>query len=603
VTESKDGGAIQSLRLIIQQRIAAIYAEHIPPQGPPGTVWAFAIMPVGPLQDGRTPAPIHPVGPAEIPVDEVPNRVGPEEIPFAVPRDPTHGDLATSIAMATAKLAGRRPRELAEELAERLGEAPPADVSRVEVAGPGFLNFHVRTGAKQDIVLRILDAGADYGRTDRGGGERVNLEFVSANPTGPPVVVSARAAAFGSTLANLLRASGWDVACEYYLNDTGSQVAALGASLRARWRETRGEPLAIPEGGYHGLYLAEMAAGLDEAEAAAWDALPDVEAVAAFAGYALECLGGQIRAQMEEFRATFEVWSSERALHEAGAVDAILRLFEAKGLVYEKDGARWFRATDFGDDKDRVVVRSDGTPTYFLADAAYHKDKLDRGFDRAIDVLGPDHHGHVARMQAIARAIGAPEGWLEILLLQWVTLVDGGETVAMSKRAGDFVTMADLVGEVGVDVARAYFLARRRDSHLEFDLAMAREQSSKSPVFYAQYASARIAGVLRKAGELGKVAADRRDLDDLAMREELDLVRELERFPEQIAAAAEAREPNRLFNYLQDVATLFHKFYHEHQIVSENARLSRARLALCRATKQVLANGLALMGVEAPDSM
>ncbi|MBN2171648.1 MAG: arginine--tRNA ligase [Candidatus Krumholzibacteriota bacterium] len=589
MTAGEDGGALQSLKLIIRDRIAAIYAAHIPPQGPPGTVWAFLIDPVEPLDDGRTPARIFPVGPAEI--------------PLAVPRDPAHGDLATSIAMATARLAGREPRELAAELADRLRESLPAFVSRVEVAGPGFLNLHVRTSAKQDIVLRILTAGADYGRTDRGRGERVNLEFVSANPTGPPVVVSARAAAFGSTLANLLRASGWDVTCEYYVNDTGSQVAALGASLRARWRETRGEPLAIPDGGYHGLYLAEMAAAMDGAEAAAWDALPDAEATAAFAGYALERLGRQIRAQMETFRSPFAVWFSERALHDTGAVDAVLRLFEAKGLVYEKDGARWFRATDFGDDKDRVVVRRDGTPTYFLADAAYHKDKLDRGFDKAIDVLGPDHHGHVTRMQAIARAIGAPAGWLEILLLQWVTLVDGGETVAMSKRAGDFVTMADLVDEVGVDVARAYFLARRRDSHLEFDLALAREQSSKSPVFYAQYASARIAGVLRKAGEAGLAPADRRDLDDLAMREELDLVRQLEQFPDLVADAAEAREPNRLFNYLQDVATLFHKFYHEHQIVSEDDRLSRARLALCRATRQVLANGLALMGVEAPERM
>jgi arginyl-tRNA synthetase len=417
-------------------------------------------------------------------------------------------------------------------------------------------------------------------------------------------VVSARAAAFGSTLANLLAFSGHAVTREYYLNDAGSQVEALGESLRARWRELQGEPLELPENGYHGLYLRDMAAALNPATVAGWEALPADARRNAYTEHALAAIVVSLREEMGRFRTEFDVWFSERSLHAEGKLDEVLELFETKGLVYAADGARWFRASDFGDDKDRVLVRSDGRPTYFLADAAYHLDKLRRGYDKAINVLGPDHHGHVARMQAIARAIGAPEGWLEILLLQWVTLVENGETVAMSKRAGEFVTMGDLVEDVGVDVARTYFVARRRDSHLEFDLVQAREQSSKSRVFYAQYATARVAGVLRKAEEAGvDSAAGPEDLGRLETEEELALIKALAEFPDQVAGAAAAREPNRLFNYLSDVAAAFHRFYHERQVVGSDAALSRARLALCRATRQVLINGLGLMGVDAPERM
>ena len=531
--------------------------------------------------------------------------IGPAEIALLPPKDSAHGDLSTNVAMLAAKPCGLPPRELAAALAAWCEARLPGLAAMV--AGPGFLNFCLPAGAQQSVVGEILAAGAEYGRSQAGAGQRICLEFVSANPTGPAVVVSARAAAFGSTLARLLATSGYEVTREFYVNDAGSQVEALGESLRARRLELAGEPLAIPENGYHGLYLREMAAALDPGQVERWESLPAAARRDAYADHALATLVAGLRAEMERFRTPFDVWFSERSLHEGGKVAEVLALFEAQGLVYEAAGARWFRSSDFGDDKDRVVVRSDGRPTYFLADAAYHLDKLRRGFAKAITVLGPDHHGHVVRMQAIARAIGAPEGWLEILVLQLVTLVENGEQVTMSKRAGEFVTMGELIDDVGVDVARAYFLVRRRDSHLEFDLGQAREQSAKSRVFYPQYATARIAGILRKAAEAGLAAAAAPPpADELALltsEEELELIRILGEFPALIAGAAAAREPNRLFNYLSDVAAAFHRFYHERTVLGDDPALSRARLALCRATRQVLLSGLDLMGVDAPERM
>ena len=531
----------------------------------------------------------------------------PPEIPLVPPRESSHGDFSSNICMICAKSAGLPPRQLAAQAVLWINEKLEGRAT-AELAGPGFLNFRLASDQVQEILRRIMAAGGDYGRSEHGGGRTVNLEFVSANPTGPPVVVSARAAAVGSTLARLLDAVGYDVTSEYYFNDSGAQISALGASLRARWRELRGEELAIPENGYHGRYLLEMARELDAeqgAEAEAWNALEEEASLDSFAGYAVGGIKDQIERELERFRSPFDIWFREASLHEDGKVDEVLAFFEKQDLIYEEGGARWFRSSNYGDEKDRVVVRSDGRPTYFLNDAAYHMDKLRRGFDKVINILGPDHHAHVTKMQAIASAIGAPEGWLEIVLLQWVTLVEDGETVSMSKRAGEFVTMGDLVEDVGVDVARSYFLTRRCNSHLEFDLSLAREQSSKSRVFYPQYATARIAGVLRKAEEAGLslTAETELDLSRLDEESELALIKLLEQFPDSLVGAAEAREPNRLFNYLCDVASGFHKFYHECHIVGENRELSLARLALAGATRQVIQNGLDLMGVEAPESM
>ncbi len=524
----------------------------------------------------------------------------PLKIQLDNPRDRSHGDLACNVAMASAKRLGMPPRELAEGLAAWCNEKLEGRAT-AEVAGPGFLNFRLAAGEVHAALASILALGSEYGRSEVGGGEKINLEFVSANPTGPAVVVSARAAAFGSTLARMLDFSGHTVTREYFLNDAGGQVRTLGASLIARWKERQGEPLSIPENGYHGLYLKDMAEAMETARAE--EMLSADDPTEAFARYAIGQLVGQVRQQMDAFRTPFDVWFSEKSLHEGGKLEEALAYLNEKELTYEKEGAVWFKTSDFGDEKDRVVLKSDGVASYLLADVAYARDKFARGFQKAIYVLGPDHHSHVARLKAVAQAIGAGADWLEVILLQWVTLVEGGEAVAMSKRAGEFVTMEDLVADVGVDVARTYFLTRRAESHLDFDLEMAREQSSKSPIFYAQYATARIAGVLRKAADDGVAEPADPDLSLLAEEEELALIRELERFPELIAAAAKAREPNRLFQYLSEVATLFHRFYHEHQIVSGDAALSGARLALCRATRQVFVNGLDLMGVDAPERM
>jgi arginyl-tRNA synthetase len=518
------------------------------------------------------------------------------------PRDRSHGDLACNVAMASAKRLSMPPRELAEALVAWCNEKL-AGRATAEVAGPGFINFRLAADEVHAALAGILKQGPEFGRSDAGGGKKINLEFVSANPTGPAVVVSARAASYGSTLARLLEFSGHEVTSEYFLNDAGGQVRMLGASLLARWKELQGDALAIPENGYHGLYLKEMAETLDASEVSKWLALADAETLEAFARHALTSLVAEVRVQMDTFRTPFDVWFSEKSLHESGKLSAALDFLEEKGQTYEQDGAIWFRTSDYGDEKDRVVLKSDGVPAYLLADVAYAIDKFERGFDKAIYVLGPDHHSHVARLKAVAEAIGAGADWLEVILLQWVTLVEDGKAIAMSKRAGEFVTMAELIEMVGVDVARTYFLTRRAESHLDFDLDLAREQSSKSPIFYAQYATARISGVLRKAAEGGAAENDDTDLALLKTEEELALIRQLERFPDLVAAAAKSREPNRLFQYLNDVATRFHRFYHEHQIVSEDSSLSNARLALCRATRQVLANGLDLMGVNAPERM
>jgi len=525
-----------------------------------------------------------------------------ERIRMETPRDTSHGDLSSNVAMAVAKKLGLPPRKLAEDLAAWCDEHLAGRAS-AEIAGPGFLNFRLAAGQVQAVLAKILEQGGDFGRSEAGGGRKINLEFVSANPTGPAVVVSARAAAFGSTLARLMEFSGHVVTSEYFLNDAGGQVRLLGASLRARLHEARGEALAIPENGYHGLYLKDMAEAMDASDADRMLALPEDESAEAFARHALEQLIGEVREQMEAFRTPFDVWFSEKSLHDSGKLEEALEHLKKKGFTYEAEGAVWFKTTEFGDEKDRVLLKSDGKAAYLLADVAYAIDKHRRGYDRAIYVLGPDHHGHVSRLKAVAEAIGAGADWLEVILLQWVTLVEGGEAVAMSKRAGEFVTMAELIEEVGVDVARTYFLTRRAESHLEFDLDLAREQSSKSPIFYAQYATARIAGVLRKAAEDAADEPADPALELLVADEELALIKQLEQFPELVAGAAAAREPNRLFQYLGEVATLFHRFYHERKIVSEDVELSGARLALCRAVRQVMVNGLELMGVAAPERM
>jgi arginyl-tRNA synthetase len=524
-----------------------------------------------------------------------------ERLPLEAPRDPAHGDLASNVAMGLAKRLGRPPREVAERILASLRAAPDL-LAGAEIAGPGFLNFRLAPAALQGVLRRVLERGDAYGESAGGGGLRVQVEFVSANPTGPMNVVSARAAAVGSALVRLLRATGHDAASEFFVNDAGSQVDKLGLSFQARYREAQGLPAAMPEDGYLGAYVAELAAEFPAAEAAAATADPSA---ARFREWALERMVRWQREDLEHYGIRFDHWFREADLHRQGKVAEALADLAAAGHVYDRDGARWFRSTAFGDDEDRVLVRASGEPTYFLADIAYHRDKHARGFAQVIDLWGPDHHSHVARMQGAMRALGLPEGFLEVQIVQQVRLLSGGQPVKMSKRAGEFITLRELVDEVGADVAKYFFLMRSTSAHLDFDLDLAKAQSDENPAYYVQYAHARIASLVRYAGEHGIAApADpAAAIARLTAPEELALLKELLLFPELVRGAARAREPHRLPTYLARLAETFHRFYHVHRVVTADRELSQARLLLCLGVRQVVRNGLGLLGVAAPERM
>jgi arginyl-tRNA synthetase len=526
------------------------------------------------------------------------------DVPVTVerPREAAHGDIATPVAMSLAKKLKRNPMEIAEAIARTL-EVSDDVVAGVEAARPGFLNFRLAAPVLQRTVRDVLAQGERYGASNDGAGKRIQVEYVSANPTGPLVIVSARAAAVGNAILNLLDFTGHATEGEYYVNDYGKQVEALGESFRFRLKERLGlaaENETIEQYQYPGSYLTTLAAAVNEADAQRW-ADPSFEAGSLGRAAAMRLLE-TIRRDLGAYGARFDAYFGESSLHPDGVQDAKRRLVEA-GHTYEQDGALFFRSTAFGDDKDRVIQKSDGEPTYFLADVAYHASKLDRGFDRAIGLLGPDHHGHVPRMQAAMTALGAPAAWLEIIMVGWVRLLEEGKPVSMSKRAGEFISMHDLMQDVGVDVAKYFFLMRRANSPLDFDLTLARKQSDENPVYYVQYAHARIASVVRFAEERGGAASAGADLARLVEPEERALMLHLLHFPGVVAGAAEAREPHRLTTYGQELATAFHQFYHACRIVGDDPDLSAARLDLARATRTVLKNSLQLLGVTAPSSM
>jgi arginyl-tRNA synthetase len=504
--------------------------------------------------------------------------------------------------LVLAKSTGRPPRELAERILARL-DLDPRRVERAVIAGPGFINFHLGQGWVADQLRQLLAHPDTFGATRIGAGVRVQVEFVSANPTGPLNVVSARAAAVGDALVRLLNAAGFAAASEFYVNDAGNQVRLFGQSLDARLRELQGETgVAIPEEGYHGEYVRELAAELaqDPALPVAGDARQHyLERVG------IERMVAGQRHDLARFGVEFDRWYLESGLHAAGALDQALAALAEAGRIHERDGARWFETTAYGDDADRVVVRSDGTPTYFLADIAYHQDKHGRGFERVIDIWGPDHHGHVPRMQAAAQALGYGADWLEVLIVQQVNLLRGGQPVKMSKRAGEFVTLGELLDDVGKDPARFFFLMRRTNAHLDFDLELAKQQSEENPCFYVQYAHARVAQILANAARQDVVLVDASQVpaERLIDPEELALAKLLLTFPETVAGAALAREPQRVTNYLREVAGAFHRFYHQHRVVGVEAELMQARLGLARATQIVIRRGLELIGVSAPERM
>ncbi|HEX5131212.1 MAG TPA: arginine--tRNA ligase [Candidatus Krumholzibacteria bacterium] len=517
------------------------------------------------------------------------------------PREAAHGDIATPVAMALAKVLKKNPMQIAEQLAGALEFAGDV-VASVEAVRPGFINFRLAAPVLQGTVRDVLAAGDGFGRTRDGQGRRVQVEYVSANPTGPLVIVSARAAAVGNAILNLLDFAGYDTHGEYYVNDYGKQVDALGASLGFRLRERLGTTApgeTIEQYQYPGGYLAEIAAEVDLARARAWAGGDG--AGGELGRHAAARLLDRIRDDLVRYGVRIDEYFLESSLHPQ-AIEAVYERLIASGHTYQQDGAVFFRSTAFGDDKDRVLRKSDGESTYFLADIAYHAAKLDRGFDRAIGLLGPDHHGHVARMQAAMAALGAAPGWLEIIIVGWVRLLEDGNPVSMSKRAGEFITMRELIDDVGTDVAKYFFLMRRANSPLDFDLTLARKQSDENPVYYVQYAHARIASVVRFAEERG-VASQASDLALLTAPEERALMLHLLHFPGVIAGAAQAREPHRVTTYAQELATSFHQFYHACRIVGDDAAVSAARLDLARATRVVLKNALHLLGVDAPSSM
>ncbi len=457
----------------------------------------------------------------------------------------------------------------------------------------------------EDVLRAIMEAGPTYGRSRTGHGRRILLEFVSANPTGPMNIVNARAAAVGASLANILKASGHDVSTEYYVNDAGNQINVLGTSVELRYLELKGEDVTFPEWGYQGSYIVDIARLAMDKYDKKLKAMAAEERTRFFCDFALTQMLADQKASLSRFGVEFDVWFSERKLVEGGAVSRVIELLKQRGMVYDEDGASWLRTTEFGDEKDRVLVKSDGDYTYLAGDIAYHKNKLERGFELLINIWGPDHHGHVVPTRAGLQALGYPGGSLEVLLLQFLSLMSEGERVKMSKRAGEFITMDDLIDEVGSDAARYFLLMRNIESHLEFDLSLAKEHSQANPVYYIQYAHARISSIFRQAEErnMNLDDLDELDLSNLTEDAELDIMRKLASYPDEVVISAFERAPNRLAGYALDLAGLFHSLYNSHRVIGEDSDLTMARLALSRAVQTVLANVLGLLGISAPHEM
>jgi arginyl-tRNA synthetase len=526
-------------------------------------------------------------------------------------RDPAHGDLASNIALTLAKQAGMPPRELAEKICETL---PTSDLlQKTEIAGPGFINFFLTDASSADVVNRILEQGEKFGCSDAGDGRRVQVEFVSANPTGPLHIGHGRQAALGDSIARLLQATGWQVSREFYYNDAGEQINNLALSVQARIRGFDPESPEWPEQGYRGEYIADVAkdylAGLHvDSEDKHVDAAGDPEDLAAIREFAVAYLRHEQDLDLQAFGVAFDVFFLESSLYDSGAVETTVQSLVDKGTTFEAEGALWLKTTEYGDDKDRVMRKSDGGYTYFLPDVAYHHNKWQREFTRVIDVQGADHHSTVTRVRAGLQAldVAIPAGWPEYVLHQMVTVMRGGSEVKISKRAGSYVTLRDLVDEVGRDATRYFLVARAPGSQLTFDIDLALSKSNDNPVYYIQYAHARVCSVFKKLAEAGQQwsAQDAKSqLHRLGEEEEKAILKRLDKYPELVAAAAEKAEPHSIANYLRELAGDFHTWYNAHKVLVEDTALRDARLALSEAVRQVIANGLDLLGVSAPESM
>ncbi|SDE22913.1 arginine--tRNA ligase [Sporomusa acidovorans] len=525
------------------------------------------------------------------------------EIVLEVPPQKEFGDYATNFAMQSAKAAKKNPRVIAQAIIDRLSEPW---LEKALLAGPGFINFYLKSDILYQELASILAAGENFGQTTTGQGERVQVEFVSANPTGPLHVGHGRGAAVGSALVNLLRAAGYKVEAEYYINDAGNQMDNLAASVNARYLELLGKKVEFPEDGYHGRDIIDTAQRIVDKYGAQYLSMPEPERLAEFKELGLKEKLAALKEDLEQFGVTFDVWFSERTLHNSGAVAATCELLQSNGNIYGKEGALWLKSTAYGDDKDRVVIRDNGVPTYLAADIAYHRDKFARGFDRVINIWGADHHGYICRVKAAINAMGYNADHLEVMILQMVSLYQGGQLVKMSKRTGQGVTLSELIEEVGRDAARFFFIMRSTDSQLDFDLDLAKSHSNENPVYYIQYAHARIASIFRQMADAGLPvpgAWDQVKLDILTEQAEIDLIKKMAKFPEEIASAARERAPHRIARYAHELAGMFHTFYNQCRIIGVDPTLQAARLALVTAVQTTIKKSLAILGVAAPDKM
>ncbi|GIN18623.1 arginine--tRNA ligase [Shouchella clausii] len=519
------------------------------------------------------------------------------------PKDKAHGDFATNIAMQLARIAKKAPRAIAEELVANF-DRKQAGIEKIEIAGPGFINFFLDNGYLRELISQVLTEKDDYGSSDVGQGEKVLIEFVSANPTGDLHLGHARGAAVGDTIANIMDKAGYKVSREYYINDAGNQIENLAASLNARYLQALGEDQPMPEDGYHGQDIIDIAKQLVDEAGDQYRQLDEKERLAFMREYGLKKELEKIKQDLNAYRVEFDKWFSETSLYESGQVERGLQVLKDKNETYEKDGATWLRSTAYGDDKDRVLVKQDGTYTYLTPDISYHLDKFDRGHDRLIDVLGADHHGYIPRMRAAIQALGYDPARFNVQIIQMVSLFQGGEKVKMSKRTGKAVTLRELMEEVGVDATRYFFAMRSPDTHLDFDMDLAVSKSNENPVYYIQYAHARVCSILRQGEELGIPYSADTDLSPIASEKEYELLKAIGEFPGAVAEAATKQIPQRIANYAYDLAQALHSFYNVTRVIdTENKDLSAARLALMKATQMTIKNALALLGVEAPEKM
>ena len=526
------------------------------------------------------------------------------EIEVEEPKAGSHGDFSTNISMVMASIQKMPPRKIAEAIIKNIND-PDGMLDKTEIAGPGFVNFFLNKHSWHPVLQKIHEQDALYGASDIGKGKKIQVEFVSANPTGPLHVGHGRGAAVGDSVANILLFCGYNVEKEYYINDSGRQINTLGRSVFLRYKELFEADVQFPEDCYQGDYVRDLAGKVRDDNGDKLLSMSEDEAISYCARFAADNILSEIKEDLESFGVVFDRWYSEQGLFDSGKVDKIINDFRKQNIIFEDDGALWFRTEDFGDEKNRVVVRSNGLTTYFASDIAYHQDKFDRGFERIIDVWGADHHGYIPRVSAAIEASGHTRDKFNVILIQLVNLLREGEPVAMSTRAGEFVTLRDVINEVGSDAARFIFLTRHYESALDFDLELAKKKTNDNPVYYVQYVHARISSIARKAQERGisNIVWNDAAISRLTEPEEIQLIKTMARYPEIVRCSAEYMEPHRITYYLMNLASVFHAYYNKHRVLTDEAELTLGRLYLVLAIKKIIRNGLSLLGVSAPEEM